>query len=60
MVLIYPLEDGPMVLMHHAHGVGVTINMVIHDVAYACLTHVCEEHTLLQGIPFRYIPVMAR
>src|ERR1041385_8073501 len=52
--------------MHHigvsqpilfGHGIGVTENMAVQDAAYSCITLLREEHALLAGSPFRYIPV---
>src|SRR4051812_43723869 len=34
----------------------MTENMAVQDVAYSCMTLLREEHTLLGGTPFRYIP----
>ena len=34
----------------------MTENIAVQDAAYSCMTLLREEHKLLAGTPFRYIP----
>src|SRR3954467_1789755 len=56
-VRIYPHHVGVPQPILFGHGIGMTENMVVQDVAYSCMTLLREEHALLGGTPFRYIPV---
>lgn len=60
MVLVYSSEDDSTEPLHRAHGVGATINMVVHYTAYACLTPIHGEYSILAKSPFRYIPTAVR
>src|ERR1041385_1999206 len=55
-VRIYPYHIGVSHPILFGHGIGVTENMVVQDAAYSCITQLREEHALLAGSPFRYIP----
>src|SRR3954465_3082536 len=55
-VRIYPHHVGVTQPILFGHGIGMTENMVVQDVAYSCMTLLREEHALLGGTPFRYIP----
>ena len=43
--------------MHTTHGVGVPIDMEVHDVAYAALTRLRGEYRELDTSPFRHIAI---
>ena len=43
-------------VLHAAHGVGVTVDMAVHDAAYAALTRLRGDHRHLDDSEFRYIP----
>ena len=38
VVRIYSPEENSTTVLHTAYGVGVTVDMAVHDAAYACLT----------------------
>jgi hypothetical protein len=42
--------------LHTFHGIGVTVDMAVHDATYAAIAHLCREHTRLEETQFRYIP----
>ena len=44
-------------MLHTAHGVGVTIDMAVHDAAYAALTRLHGEYQELDTSPFRHIAI---
>ena len=44
-------------MLHTAHGVGVTIDMAVHDAAYAALTRLRGEYRELDTSPFRHIAI---
>ena len=44
-------------MLHTAHGVGVTIDMAVHDAAYAALTRLRGEYQELDTSPFRHIAI---
>ena len=47
-------EDSDTVL-HTFHGIGVTIDMAVHDAAYSVVARLRGEHSHLDGSEFRYI-----
>src|SRR3954469_6656414 len=55
-VRIYPHYVGVTQPILFGHGIGMTENMAVQDAAYSCMTLLREEHALLGGTPFRYIP----
>ena len=46
----------PSLLLHTFHGVGVMIDMAVHDAAYSAVVRLRGEHGHLDGSEFRYIP----
>src|SRR4051812_34907871 len=56
IVRIYPHHVGVTQPILLGHGIGRTENMAVKDAAYSCMTLLREEHALLSGTPFRYIP----
>ena len=44
-------------MLHTAHGVGVTIDMAVHDATYAALTRLRGEYRELDISPFRHIGI---
>ena len=57
IVHLYSQEYDSTTVMHTAHGVGVTIDMVVHDAAYAALTRLRREYRELDTSPFRHIAI---
>src|SRR4051812_7564258 len=50
IVRIYPHHIG---VTHHVlfgHGIGMTENMAVQDVAYSCMTLLREEHAMLRRL----------
>ena len=56
VVRIYDREVNSTTVLHTAHGVGVTVDMAVHDAAYAALTRLRGDHRHLDDSEFRYIP----
>src|SRR3954464_1060918 len=56
IVKIYPHHTGVTQPIHFGHGIGMTENMAVQDAAYSCITLLREEHAMLGGTSFRYIP----
>src|SRR3954469_7711627 len=56
IVRIYPHHIGVTQPILFGHGIGMTEYMAAQDAAYSCMTLLREEHALLGGTPFRYIP----
>ena len=56
VIRIYPHHTGVTEPIHYDFGIGMTVNMVVQDAAYSCITLLREEHPLLQESPYRYIP----
>ena len=54
-VHLYSREYDSTTVLHTAHGVGVTIDMAVHDAAYAALTRLRGEYRELDTSPFRHI-----
>jgi hypothetical protein len=44
-------------VLHTTYGVGVSVDMVAHDAAYACLTHLRGEYRETDDSPFRHISI---
>ena len=57
IVHLYSREYDSTTVLHTAHGVGVTIDMAVHDAAYAALTRLRGEYRELDTSPFRHIPI---
>ena len=57
IVHLYSREYDSTTVLHTAHGVGVTIDMAIHDAAYAALTRLRGEYQELDTSPFRHIAI---
>ena len=55
VVRIYDHEVNSTTVLHTAHGVGVTVDMAVHDAAYAALTRLRREYRELDDSPFRHI-----
>src|SRR3954467_1004452 len=55
-VQIYPHYVGVTQTILFGHGIGMTENKAVQDAAYSCMILLREEHALLGGTPFRYIP----
>ena len=56
VVRIYDRQANSITVLHTAHGVGVTVDMAVHDAAYAALTRLRGDHRHLDDSEFRYIP----
>src|SRR3954466_13017760 len=56
IVRIYSHHIGVTQPILFGHGIGMTENMAVQDVAYSCMTLLLEEHTMLRDTSFRYIP----
>jgi hypothetical protein len=55
-VLIYDKQDDSDTELHLFHGIGVTIEMVVHDAAYSAIAHLRGEFSdILDDFEFRYI-----
>ena len=57
MVHLYSREYDSTIVLHTAHGVGVTIDMAVHDATYAALTRLRGEYRELDTSPFRHIAI---
>ena len=57
IVHLYSREYDSTTVLHIAHGVGVTIDMAVHDAAYAALTRLRGEYRELDTSPFRHIAI---
>ena len=57
IVHLYSREYDSTTVLHTAHGVGVTIDMAVHDAAHAALTRLRGEYQALDTSPFRHIPI---
>ena len=57
IVHLYSREYESTTVLHTAHGVGVTIEMAVHDAAHAALTRLRGEYQALDTSPFRHIPI---
>src|SRR5215216_2033430 len=56
-VHLYSREYDSTNVLHTAHGVGVTIDMAVHDAAYAALTRLRGEYQALDTSPFRHVAI---
>src|SRR3954468_5538917 len=56
-VHLYSREYDSTTVLHTAYGVGVTIDMAVHDAAYAALTRLRGEYRELDTSPFRHIAI---
>ena len=56
-VCIFSPEEHSTTVLHTANGVGVTVDMAIHDVAFACLTRLRREYRQLEDSPFRHAAI---
>ena len=56
VVRIYDRQDRSITELHTFHGVGVTVDMAVHDAAYAALTRLRGDRRHLDDSEFRYIP----
>ena len=54
IVHLYSREYDSTTVLHTAHGVGVTIEMEVHDAALTCLR---GEYRVLDTSPVRHIPI---
>ena len=54
-VRIFDRRDDSVTELHTFHGIGVTIDMAVHDAAYSAVVHLRGEHSHLDGSEFRYI-----
>ena len=57
VVRIYAPEVNSTTVLHTAHGVGVTVDMAVHDVAYACLTRLHGEYHHLDDSAFLHVAI---
>ena len=57
IVHLYSREYDSTTVLHTSHGVGVTIDMAVHDAAYAALTRLRGEYRELDTSPFRHIAI---
>ena len=57
IVHLYSREYDSTTVLHTAHGVGVTIDMAVHDVPYAALTRLRGVYRELDTSPFRHIAI---
>ena len=55
-VRIYDQSDDSETVLHLFHGIGVTIEMAVHDAAYSAVARLRGEHSSLDASEFRYIP----
>jgi len=55
-VRIYDQQDDSDTVLHLFHGIGVTIQMAVHDAAYSAVARLRGEHSSLDASEFRYIP----
>jgi hypothetical protein len=55
-VRIYDQQNNSITELHAFQGIGVTVDMAVHDAAYAAIAHLRREHTRLEETGFRYIP----
>ena len=57
VVRIYDREENSTTVLHTAHGVGMTVDMAVHDAAYACLTHLRGDYRHLDDSAFRHVVI---
>jgi hypothetical protein len=55
-VRIFDQRDNSDSELHTFHGIGVTIEMAIHDAAHSAVARLHSEHSRLDASKFRYIP----
>jgi hypothetical protein len=56
-VRIFDQRDNSITELHTFHGVGVTVDMAVHDAAFAAVARLRGEHnSRLEETAFRYIP----
>ena len=55
-VCIFDRQDTSVTELHTFHGVGVTVDMAVHDAAYTAIARLRGEHSRLEETAFRYIP----
>src|SRR3990170_7262228 len=56
-VRIYDQQDDSDTELHRFHGIGVTIEMAVHDATYSTVARLRGEHSAsLDDSEFRYIP----
>ena len=55
-VRIYDRQDDSDNELHLFHGIGVTVEMALHDAAYSAITQLRGQHASLDASEFRYIP----
>ena len=57
VVLIFDRQNNSITELHTFHGVGVTVDMAVHDAAYTAIARLRGEHnSRLEETAFRYIP----
>lgn len=56
-VRIFSSEENSTSVLHIAYDVRVTIDMAVHDAAFACLTRLGGEYRELEDSPFRHIAI---
>ena len=55
---IFDRQDRSITELHTFHGIGVTVDMAVHDAAYTAIAHLRREHnSRLEETAFRYIRV---
>ena len=55
-VHIFDLRNDSVTELHTFHGIGMTIDMAVHDAAYFAVARLRGEHSRLDDSEFRYIP----
>jgi len=56
VVHIFDRQNNSITELHTFHGVGVIVDMAIHDAAYTAIALLRGEHSHLEETAFRYIP----
>ena len=56
VVRIFDRQNNSITELHTFHGVGVTVDMAVHDAAYTAIARLRGEHSRLEETAFRYIP----
>ena len=54
-VHIFAQQDDLITVLHPFHGIGVTIDMAVHDAAHSAVARLRSEDSRLDGSEFRYI-----
>ena len=56
-VCIFDRQNNSDTELHTFHGIGVTVEMAVHDAAYTAIARLCGEYSSrLEHTAFRYIP----